>query len=60
MELLTVNEAARRTRVTPDHMRRLLNSRRIYGIKFGQEWIISVDEVDKFERSSRGRPRKGH
>jgi len=58
MELLTVNEAARKAGVTPDHMRRLLNSRKIYGIKHGQVWIVTDDEVRRFTRSTRGRPTK--
>ncbi|MFO8100651.1 MAG: helix-turn-helix domain-containing protein [Dehalococcoidia bacterium] len=58
MELLTVNEAAREAGITPDHMRRLLNSRKVYGLKHGQTWIITRDEVLKFERSARGRPSK--
>lgn len=58
MEFLTVNEAAHRAGITPDHMRRLLNSRKIYGIKFGQGWIVTETEVDRYERSSRGRPPK--
>ncbi|MFO8010216.1 MAG: hypothetical protein R6U89_05315 [Dehalococcoidia bacterium] len=58
MELLTVREAAGKAGVTPDHMRRLLNNRKVYGIKFGQEWIVAVEEIERFRRSSRGRPRK--
>ncbi len=58
MELLTVNEAARKAGVSADHMRRLLTSRKIYGIKHGQAWIVTNDEVMRFKRSSRGRPSK--
>ena len=58
MELFTVGQAAKKVGVTPDHMRRLLNSKKVYGMKFGQEWIIASAELGKFQRSTRGRPKK--
>ena len=58
MHLLTVSQAAKKAGVTPDHMRRLLTSRKIYGIKHGQTWIVMEDEVLRYKRSTRGRPPK--
>ncbi len=58
MELLTVNQAAHKAGVTPDHMRRLLTNRKVYGIKHGQTWIVMEDDLVRYKRSARGRPPK--
>lgn len=60
MEWLTVEEAARRARVTPDCVRKLCRAGRVRGaMKPGRDWLIPAGaQVAGVSDGKRGRPRK--
>jgi len=57
---LSVAEAAAKLKTSEAYVRRLLASRRIFGIKVGPVWGIYDEDLESFLRMRRppGRPRK--
>jgi len=57
---LSVVEAAAVLDSSPAYVRRLLASRRLYGVKIGPVWGVYLEDVESFMRGRRppGRPRK--
>src|SRR5438445_6460728 len=56
---LSVPEAAAVLQSSEAYVRRLLISRRLYGVKVGPVWAIHPDDLESFQRLRRppGRPR---
>lgn len=51
--------AAERIGVDPRHVRVLIDSGKLKGLKIGRNWLVSIASVAKFERSPKmGRPKK--
>jgi len=55
---MSVSEAAAELHVSEAYVRRLLLSRRLYGIRIGPVWAIFPDDLDAFRQVRRppGRP----
>ncbi len=60
--LLSVPEAAAELKASDAHVRRLLISQRLYGIKVGPVWAIFQEDLEIFKRLRRppGRPPKAN
>ena len=48
MEFLTVNEVARRLKVSTFTVRRWLNDGQLRGVQFGGRWRITEEELARF------------
>jgi excisionase family DNA binding protein len=57
---LSVAEVAAALQASDSHVRRLLISQRLYGIKVGSVWAVYEEDLETFRRlrRPRGRPRK--
>ncbi len=55
-ELLTVEEAAKRLKLTPESVRRMLRLKHLPGVKLGlRQWRVPTAELQKFiERGTAG------
>ena len=49
MDLLTCSEAAAQLSYSTQHVRRLLRSGHLEGVKAGRDWIVSRASVDEFK-----------
>lgn len=47
-KMLTIKEFAAKANLSEDHVRALLRSEKLKGIKAGREWRISSSEADSF------------
>jgi excisionase family DNA binding protein len=52
--LLSVSEAAAELKASDAYVRRLLLTRRLYGIKVGPVWAILPEDLKRFQRMRRG------
>ena len=52
--LLSVSEAAAVLKASDAYVRRLLLTRRLYGIKVGPVWAILPEDLERFKRMRRG------
>lgn len=46
MELMTVEEAARYLKISPEVIRRWLREKKLPGFKIGKEWRIAREDID--------------
>ena len=47
-ELLSVQEAATRLKVTPQYVRKLITENKLNGVRVGSRWVIAPDDLDSF------------
>lgn len=55
--LLTTQQASKILGVNPSRVRQFILEGRLPAIKFGRDWIISKDDLDKVANRKPGRPK---
>jgi excisionase family DNA binding protein len=58
VKIINVAEAAKRLNVTPDRVRKMIDSKRLKAIKLGREWMIDPKDLEAVKNRKTGRPRK--
>lgn len=60
-QYVTTKQAAEMLGVGQEHIRKLLNTGRVSGVKLGHDWLVFAPSIQKYTetRSKRGRPRSG-
>jgi len=56
--LLTTQQASKILGVNPSRVRQFILEGRLPAIKFGRDWIISKDDLNKVANRKAGRPKK--
>ena len=44
-ELISLSEASRICRLSPDHLRRLVEQEKLWGVKIGRNWITTKKAI---------------
>ena len=59
---LTTNQASERSGISQAHLRRLLESATIDGVKTGRDWLVKLEALEYYmaNRPKRGGRGKGH
>jgi len=60
MKIISTAEAAKRLGVTPDRVRKMIESKRLKATKFGNVWMIDPKDLEPLKDRKVGRPRKAH
>ena len=50
--LMTVSDIAKKIKVTPQYIRRLINEDKLEADRIGKQWVISSDQLDKYITSN--------
>ena len=53
---ITLIEAAKITGYTTSHLRRLLRTGKLEGVKFGRDWFVTIEAIEKYKATN---PRPG-
>jgi len=56
--LLTTQQASKILGVNPSRVRQFILEGRLPAIKFGRDWVISKDDLNKVANRKAGRPKK--
>jgi excisionase family DNA binding protein len=55
-DVLTLKDAAASLQQTPDTLRGAIKAGRLHATKYGRDWFVTSDEVERYRRENR-RPR---
>ena len=47
-DLISLQEAAKKTELSASHIRLLIRQKKIWGKKFGRNWVTTLESVEKY------------
>ena len=47
-DLLTVNDVAKKLKVTPQYVRKLISDSKLEAVRIGSQWVVSPNDLSRY------------